>query len=68
MAEGRKAGGIRQAARELGVPHDQVARAVKIASLSPDAKAVPGGKSPGPRCPKPRQLSVAQRVYGVGIG
>lgn len=36
--EGRKPGGISQAARELGVPRDQVARAVKIASLAPEAK------------------------------
>lgn len=31
--------GIRQAARDLGLPRDQVARAVKIASLTPEAKA-----------------------------
>ena len=34
----RKAGGINQAARELGVPATQVKRAVKIAALSPEAK------------------------------
>lgn len=33
-----KKGGINQAARELGVPATQVKRAVKIASLSPEAK------------------------------
>jgi hypothetical protein len=34
-----KKGGVSQAARDLGLPRDQVARAVKIASLTPEAKA-----------------------------
>lgn len=35
----RKPGGVSKAARDLGLPRDQVARAVKIASLTPEAKA-----------------------------
>ncbi|KNY18247.1 hypothetical protein AKG11_03700 [Shinella sp. SUS2] len=33
-----KASGIRQAAREIGVPRDSIARAVKVAGLSDEAK------------------------------
>jgi len=42
----RKAGGIRQAARELGVPRDQVARSVKIAALSPRRRRQRHGSEP----------------------
>ncbi|PZX27533.1 hypothetical protein H9N28_07215 [Rhodobacter capsulatus] len=34
----RKQGGIKQAAREIGVPEQTVRRAVKIAALAPEAK------------------------------
>jgi len=36
----RRPGGVRQAARELGMDERAVRRGVKIASLSPEAKAV----------------------------
>lgn len=39
-----KEGGIRQAARDLGLPRDAVARAVKIAALSPEAKGAAKAK------------------------
>lgn len=35
---GRPSGGERQAARDLGVPHDHVHRAVKIAAIAPQAQ------------------------------
>ena len=35
-----KEGGVSKAARELNIPRDEVTRAVKIASLTDDAKAV----------------------------
>jgi ParB family chromosome partitioning protein len=38
-SRGRPTGGVSQAARELGMPRDAVFRAVKVAKLSPDAKA-----------------------------
>ncbi|NMC50014.1 MAG: hypothetical protein GYA47_11420 [Desulfovibrio sp.] len=37
---GRPEGGARKAARELGIPEPNVRRAIKIASLSPEAQAV----------------------------
>jgi hypothetical protein len=37
---GRPEGGVRAAARELGIERTDVQRAIKIASLSPEAKAV----------------------------
>lgn len=54
-----KTGGINQAARELGVPPTDLRRSVKIAKLSPEAKAEArqqsggvayGGKEDQPRC------------------
>ena len=38
--EGRPQGGIRAAARELGIDRDDARRATKVASLSDEAKAV----------------------------
>ncbi|AXQ92997.1 hypothetical protein LV780_03720 [Cereibacter azotoformans] len=38
-AEGRKPGGIKHAAREIGMPETNLRQAVKIAGLSPEAKA-----------------------------
>lgn len=37
--EGRKAGGVKQTARDLGVPEQRVRRSLAIAGLAPEAKA-----------------------------
>jgi len=71
LRDGRKKGpqhkpsGISQAARELGVSRDQMSRATRIASLSPEAKAAARDHGIETQAAQPCQIKFL--LIGVGV-